>query len=402
MNSKLTLFFLSIFALILTNCSEDQTASDNPAASNSRYPFLYSNSDSVYMSWITQHKDDTFSLNFASYKNQTWSKSNTIAQDSSWFVNWADYPSIIADQNGPLAAHWLKKRPGGTYAYDVAISTVGSKKSWSQPLTPHFDSTATEHGFVSIIPWNKDTILAVWLDGRETANRSDEEYYNLDYAMTLRGALIGVDGIVKQRFLIDDSVCDCCQTSLIKTTNGAMVAYRNRTNNEIRDIYVSRFTGSQWTEPQVVYNDNWKIGGCPVNGPKLASADSMIVANWYTAAKDTPITKASISTDDGKSFNTPIVISKQSAGRVDAAIHNGKAYISWIEKADKKAEIRLTSIDGEQSLSTPIVVDKIDGSRKSGFPQMEVLGDKLIFAWTHIDGDTTSIKTKEMELPLSH
>lgn len=371
----------------------------NPATSNSVYPHLYSNGEQLYMSWITNNDDQTHTLNYAFYSDNEWSTPQTITTDSTWFVNWADFPSLIADGSGPVAAHWLNKKPGGPYAYDVNISTADTSGNWSQALTPHNDVTPTEHGFVSMIPWDTDSFLAVWLDGRQTDGRSDKDYYNLDYAMTLRGALISSEGVIKQRFLIDDAVCDCCPTSLVKTSNGAMVAYRNRTDNEIRDIYTSRFNGKQWTSPKAVHEDGWEMGACPVNGPKLAAEDSLVIIAWHTGATDTPDAKYAYSTDNGMTFSEPITLTNRSSlGRVDAEIHKGISYLSWMEKVENQAMLMMASFNKDKPITRFKTVTKLSASRKTGYPQMELLENKLIFAWTNPDSVQTEIITKKMSL----
>lgn len=393
---------LLLLVVILSACStagNKVSTFANPAGNHSQFPFLFSNGEELYMSWITHHPNEKiYSLNYARYASGSWSSVQSIAKDSSWFVNWADFPSVTADEQGLVAAHWLNKIPGGTYAYNVNISLL-TDGQWTAPVTPHFDNTATEHGFVSMVPWGKETVLAVWLDGRESAFRSDEEYYNLEKAMTLRGALISRSGEVLKSFIIDDAVCDCCQTSLVKTPNGAIVAYRNRTNNEVRDIYVSRFNGEKWTKPEAVFNDHWKIGACPVNGPKLASKDSLVVVAWPTAANMNPVVKASISTDGGLSFSQPQIVSNStSLGRVDAAIYQGDVFISWIEKNGEETLLKLKKIDRNGEPSKTILVSTINGSRKTGFPQLEMLDDQLIMAWTVISDSTNHVKTMKIKV----
>ncbi|MDZ7680168.1 MAG: hypothetical protein U5J63_00310 [Fodinibius sp.] len=403
MKASKKLCYLLIGFVIFGGCQQYQpqpSQMSNPTNQSAKYPHLYGSGEHLYMSWISE-KDTTHTLNYARYSSGHWSTPAVIAESSSWFVNWADYPSIIGNDK-PIAAHWLNKIPGGTYAYNIQISTTDSSEQWQPPFSPHNDGTATEHGFVSMIPWDDDTILAVWLDGRRSANRSPDEYYDISKAMTLRGALIATDGTVQRTFLIDEAVCDCCPTSLVKTDSGAVVAYRNRTDDEIRDIYLSRFDGTTWTDPASVHNDSWKIGACPVNGPKLAAADSTVLLAWHTEVNKSPTAKAVISQDYGASFGSPITLNKApSLGRVDAALHGEKAYVSWLEKSKNHADtakLQLGSFGIADTAVTTQTIDKLNSSRQTGFPQMESVGDTLIFAWTHVDSATTGITTKKMQL----
>jgi hypothetical protein len=82
-----------------------------------------------------------------------WSEAQTVSQGENWFVNWADFPSVVDLKDGSLTAHWLVKSGSSTYAYDVSIlRSKDGGKSWSKPIVPHRDNTKTEHGFVSLIP----------------------------------------------------------------------------------------------------------------------------------------------------------------------------------------------------------------------------------------------------------
>ena len=398
-NSKHFLLFILVGLFVGCNTTpENPEQFSNPTASNSVYPHLYSTGDQLYMSWITKNDGKTHSLNYASYSSDEWSTPKTIATDSTWFVNWADFPSIIADKNGPIAAHWLKLKNTGPLAYDVLISTVKSN-DWTDTIIPHNDGTSTEHGFVSMIPWDSDSFLAVWLDGRQTEGRSDEDYYNIDSAMTLRGALINRNGNIEQQFLIDNAVCDCCPTSLVKTSDGAIVAYRNRTNNEIRDIYTSQFNGKEWTNPKVVYNDGWEIGACPVNGPKLAAEDSLVAIAWHTGTNGNPTAKYAYSMNNGTSFSEPVILNKgTSLGRVDAEIYRGISYLSWMEKTEAKTMLKMASFSKDKPITKPNTVANLNESRSTGFPQMEQIENNLIFAWTNPDSAQTEVITKKMAI----
>jgi hypothetical protein len=82
------------------------------------------------------------------------------------------------------------------------------------------------------------------------------------WAMFYRSAL------QQSETLIDDRACECCATTAAVTSD-APIAFRNRTEDEIRDIYVPRFVNGKGTEPVAVHRDNSHIVACPVNGPAL-------------------------------------------------------------------------------------------------------------------------------------
>lgn len=390
---------LTFFTSCSTGDDNPVTLITNPAGPRSELPFLATDqAGNVFLSWILKDTTGTSAkLRYAELNGTNWSSPRTLAASDEWFLNWADYPTIVAENDRVTTAHTLRKVAGGTYSYNVNIYRSIGVNSWSEPITPHFDSTATEHGFVSMVPW-KNKILAVWLDGRRSENRTDEEYFDITRAMTLRSALIGNDGIISSPKRIDKSVCDCCNTSLALTNEGPIVAYRNRTDDEVRDIFVSRLINGEWSVPQPVANDGWDIASCPVNGPAIAASDSTVVVAWYTAANRKTQVKAALSSDNGKTFSNPVVINeKKPLGRVDAVISNdGSAYISWIEQSQQQTVVKIRALSQDTSLSAPLIIAPINPDRQSGFPQMELSKGNLIFAWTEVDSLNSSIRTARL------
>lgn len=242
-----------------------------PAQGSSGESHLFAGSNGkVYLSWLEKVEDEKYALRFSAHQESGWSAPGTIAQSREWFVNWADFPSLIALDDNRLAAHWLAKSGSGTYAYNVNIvqSTDGGS-TWGPAVTPHKDGTETEHGFVSMLPWFDDRIFAVWLDGRNFAEESAGQGQPAN-EMTLRFATLDRNGAIFDEAVLDTRVCECCQTSAARTKNGAVVAYRNRSEEEIRDISIVRWVEGRWTEPKTLHQDNWKFPGCPVNGPSVA------------------------------------------------------------------------------------------------------------------------------------
>jgi len=393
------LLLLPGLLLLLIACSPPEPAVreiESPAGPSSQLPYLTVDRDgTAFLSWAESHDSTGTVLKYARLDESTWSTPSTISHGDDWFVNWADFPTITVAEGNPLAAHWLHKIPGNTYSYEIRLTMASSDGEWGAAVTPHSDGTATEHGFVSLIPWANSSVLAVWLDGRRTAGRAEDEYADLSKAMTLRSAVISRDGSVTESRLIDESVCDCCQTSLAATGRGAIAAYRDRTGDEIRDIYVSRYRDGVWSEPTPVHEDNWKIGGCPVNGPAVAAREDRVLAAWFTGAGERSRVMASFSSDGGATFREPIRIDNGAAiGRVDAVLSEaGISYVSWMEQTENGAELRARTVDYHSySPGAAITVTPMDPSRSSGFPQMVLQNRKLLFAWTET-GNPTRIRT---------
>ncbi len=263
-------------------------------------PNLYvSSAGAVYLSYV-RRIDKGYALEFRECEldgnSLSWGTPVRVASGLDWFVNWADRPGVIVEGKRVFAS-WLVKSGPDTYAYDVMFSQSNDgARVWTEPKSLHDDGTLTEHGFVSRVLLPNDNVLVVWLDGRNYASSDDGP-------MTLRSAEVSPGGVVSNQRVIDDSVCDCCSTSLTLTKMGAAVAYRDRSDNETRDIFVARYDGETWSEPVAVHNDEWVIAGCPVNGPSIRWVEGWGVdVAWYTAAGGKPMVRLARSVDSGRSF----------------------------------------------------------------------------------------------------
>jgi hypothetical protein len=361
-----------------------------PAGGAATGPNLANGPDgAVYLSWIEQLPGDTHALRFATWKSGVLSPARTITSGADWFVNWADFPTMAALPDGTLAAHWLQRSGAGRYAYDVMVSlSRDGGSSWSAPLKPHRDGTESEHGFVSMFALS-DRFGVVWLDGRKHAaaqqRKSNGTGDGEDGEMTVRYTTITADGQLGEEIEVDGRACDCCQTSVAVTADGPLLVYRDRSANEIRDISVTRWLDGRWTPGQPIQADDWQVNFCPVNGPSAAAAGSRVAVAWYTAANDSPRVYVSFSNDAGAAFAQGIRVDQGAPlGRVDVQLlADDAALVSWLERTgERSADIRVRRVQGNGRTSAPATISQSSPERPSGFPQMIVHGDQVLFAWT--------------------
>jgi hypothetical protein len=367
----------------------------SPAGIGSAEPSLTTTPNGrVYMSWL-ERVDSAHALRFASLKGTTWSRPQTIRTGRDFFVNWADFPSLSVLDENRLAAHWLQKTGSGTYAYGVRIAqSSDGGRSWSAPLTPHRDSSDTEHGFVAM--WREAGKLGVvWLDGRNYA----KEGHDPTNEMMLLTTTIGSDGTRGVETRLDTRTCDCCQNAAAMTSNGPIIAYRDRSAREIRDIYVTRRVNGKWLRGAPVFDDNWRIDACPVNGPAIAAAGRRAAVAWFTAPDDKPRVSVAFSNDAGARFTKPVrVDAGNPAGRVDVALlRDGSALVTWVERiGGDTARVLARRVERNGRKSPARTVAESSAARASGFPRMTVSGEHVVFAWT------TSTKPSTVRVARAH
>lgn len=358
---------------------------DPPAKPGALGPNLSLDGGAVLLSWLepphpgVKPQEGNYALRFSRFENGRWSAPATAASGTDFFANWADFPSVTPDKRGRLLAHWAAKSGGEKYAYDVRLSLSGDRgRTWKPLGTAHDDKTPTEHGFVSVVLEGKGYRL-FWLDGRETGAGGHGE--GGPGAMTLRTALVG--DTVGASEVLDERVCDCCQTGAAATAGGPAVVYRDRSDSEVRDISVVRRAASRWTAPAPVHRDGWEIGGCPVNGPSIAASGRRLAVAWYTQAGDRPRVEVAFSSDAGAIFGPAAVVDGAAPlGRVDVVLDgNGDALVLWVASEGKAAAIRLARVTPTGRVGPAVTVAPTASSRSSGFPRVERAGDLLVVAW---------------------
>ncbi|MDJ0906878.1 MAG: sialidase family protein [Woeseiaceae bacterium] len=380
---------------MLSACAEspppfEPTSVAVPSAAGAKGPRISGSlQQGLILSWM-EADDSGAALHYSRWSDGQWSEPQTIVENVDMFVNWADMPSVQPMGENTLAAHWLEMSADLTYSYDVVfVQSADGGGTWSEPLRPHDDGTPTEHGFVSMFADESGTGL-IWLDGRKTGNEKTGD--PADTGMTLRAATIGGDSTLQDEQLVDELICDCCQTDIAIASSGAVAVYRDRSPDEIRDISVTRRIDGRWTPGRPIAADNWEIPGCPVNGPAIVAAGEFVAVAWFTGAGGHPLVKLAMSSDSGATFAAPIeVAAGATQGRVGLALlDNGDVAVSWLQSGESGTHpvfARRYSAAGAPGPARLVTPDAAAFS----FPQIALSGDDLVFVWTETEAAINSL-----------
>lgn len=359
---------------------------DNPATGASRLPRLkLMPNGNILMSWVDQQGVNS-TLKFSVWSNGHWIRQGEVAQGDHWFVNWSDFPSVVAIDEQFWLSHYLVKQAGDKH-YDVVLSISNDAGlTWKAIGSPHHGKGRAE--FAAIFPLGEDAGI-VWLDGRDYLNKEERtKHPEKSGNFNLRYTTVHRDGSTGTEQVIDNNTCTCCWPSVALTDKGPIAAWRGRTDSEIRDNRVSLLRDGRWASPTPLGNEGWEIAGCPVNGPSLAARGNQVVAAWFTAEGERPRVRAAFSNDGGQTFGKPIEIDEIAPlGRISLVWQNDRsAIVSWMTRADstnKNANLALRVIHTDGSADNIKSVAKVSASRDTGVPQLAILPDgKVMLAWT--------------------
>ena len=373
----------------------------SPAGPASAQPQLTASEHGLILSWL-ENAGSTTTFKFSQRTATGWSDPLPIVSGPDFFANFADLPSVVRLADRTLVAHWLKM--SGTdpesEAYDVQLTrSTDDGRTWSPAFSPHHDGTKQEHGFASLFDVRGAGLGLIWLDGRAIKPPATPGEDGVG-DMSLRAAVYDRSWKQLSEDAVDLRVCECCPTSAASTSDGVVVAYRGRSADEIRNIYVARLVDGKWSTPAPVHDDGWQIDGCPVNGPAVSAAGRTVAVAWFTVQKDLGQAFVAFSQDAGRTFGAPIRVDDAgSLGKVDLELLlDGSAVASWIELAGGKPAFKIRRVEPSGQRSAAIVVADMGTNRNSGYPRMARRGNELVFAWTGTD-DSLQVKTAVARLP---
>lgn len=360
----------------------------SPASGSSAEPQLTVEGDKTILSWVDMAGPHP-AVRFAERTPSGWSDARGVVSGHDLVVNSADVPSVRALADGTLAAHWLQQNGSDPEAYDVRLAwSKDEGRTWTRPVSPHHDATKTMHGFASLFQAPGAGLGVVWLDGRSTNPEAPEGQQG---DMSLRAAIYGRDGKQLQDAVVDTRVCECCSTAAAATSDGVVVAYRNRSADEIRDIHVSRLAGDRWNAPTAVHNDGWKITACPINGPAISARGPNVAVAWFNARNSQGQAFAAFSRDGARTFGPPIrVDDKASLGRVGVElVSDAAAVVTWVEFSSQGSQLRARLINRNGTRAPAATIAAMSGTR---YPRVARGLKEVLFAWTESSRDSSRVR----------
>lgn len=315
--------------------------------------------------------------------------SRTIVESERVVANWADFPRVLALTEVDWIVCFLERLGEGKYDYGVRITaTRDAGATWSEPRWLHEHVGPGEHGFVSLARVDERTALAVWLDGRDLRETENGPMG----ATGLYARRVALDGELGSERLLDPRVCDCCQTDVVVLGDGsALVAYRDRTEDEIRDVKVLRLTDDA-ARPVFDSLERFRFEGCPVNGPAIAARGDQVALVWFAPElAGGGRVRMVTSHDRGATFQAATTLDDDALGRVEVGFRAGRglaiaieAVAVWLDDAGPRREWRFAVFQPSTHASPLARVVEFgelgptrDG-RESGFPRAVVLNQTFI------------------------
>jgi hypothetical protein len=288
-------------------------------------------------------------------------------------------PKIAVKGDGSIVAVYETSSPTKENEYASYLRYTQSfdkGKTWSPPGYVHTDTAnGKSHSFAAITKLSNGEIGASWLD---------EAFNDKQGGRPVKFASTDGNKGFKKEILIDSVACECCRTSISSDDRGNIsIVYRDIINGSIRDMSVSKSTnnGQSFSHPVWFSGDNWKINGCPHNGPSVITAGNVTYTAWFTGGAQKGVYYSEM--DNKNKILVKRQISANARNIQLCLLPRGTRVLAYNE-----------SVQAADSFYSKIVVNKIEDNKvfakditsakaHAAYPVIKAFEtDKVIVAWS--------------------
>lgn len=360
--------------------------------------FTRDNKGNTAISWVRMYADSTFVFCYAiSSDGKNFGDPVTVPGSSNIQPHGENLPKIVFKPSGEIIALWGAANPNPKNKYSGLVfyaQSFDEGKTWTVPKPLVTDTASYDQRYydIALLPGGEAGII--WLDNRKTTAHEGSGLY---YAATQ-----GKNGFENGR-LISQPCCQCCRTDLFADRQGRIhVLFRGIIEDSIRDMVhiVSTDDGKTFSAPQLISKDNWVVKGCPHTGPAMTENSNGLHFAWFTGGQKHG-SFYTRSADNGKTFMTPDSISSTGSHPQVAALTNGLLVIAWDEGSVwnnvpyKRIGVQIRDITGKSGGKTFITGERSFAS----YPVLSPLDDSTsLVAYTKREGNKPYIAYQRVKV----
>lgn len=279
----LSLLVMSCNSHIVRKYSGQQTLlSDKSTKASSVY--LTTNEDHTpVISWIQYNEEDEPTMFYAkwNYTTDRFDKEGTIPIPKNASTHEEGMPKIAFKNDGTIMVVYESSTPSPGKKWGVTdlqfMQTIDHGKTWSTGRSvPSNRNLDASQSFSGICQLGNGEIGVAWLDTYKAPGTKSRP---VKFAQSTR------NGSFTKPITIESKGCECCRVAVSSDKNGNVaVAYRDLTEESVRDISIvnSNDNGKSFSQPQDFSGEQWKVDGCPHNGPSLAKWKNNTYATWFS------------------------------------------------------------------------------------------------------------------------
>jgi len=296
-------------------------------------------------------------------------------------------PQIVADKQGNVfLAYAFFKDSNWNAQINTARSSDGGK-TFTSPVSLVQDNSSQR--FPSVLLRADNSIFISWIDKRLVAAAKQGGEKRLGGSIAYSFSNDGGKTFQVEQFA-NQSTCECCRIGgSLDPQDQPVIAYRAIFSGGIRD-QASQVISAKGAEPiRRVAEDDWKTDACPHHGPSIAvSGSGKFHVAWYTQGSKRSGVFYANSTNQGMSYSRPTKIGSEgtNVSRPYLLALGQQVWLVWKEFDGTHSLVYIKqSIDDGKTWDTPKIISKT--SDYSDHPLLINQGDAVFLSWlTRADG----------------
>lgn len=333
----------------------------------------------VMLSWTEKDAQGmvSFCVAFSKDNGKTFSEKNVIYSGTGIGNSRMMRAKVLSKKDGSFVAVFTNRgeaattssgRGGGRSSNLVYCISKDGAATWTAPQSVDSDpKQGIVRGFFDAVVMANDEIAVSYL--KDVANSTKHEERDLRL-------VVSKNGVMQPEKLIDPVVCDCCPINMFVDGTGALnVIYRDN-NDNIRDMakMVSTDNAETFSKSQILYNDGWKIMGCPHSGAVSSVYGKNALISWFSGADTEKGIR--LVTQEGKKL---LVINDPSAKNQALVGSAQTSVLLWEQNKaeDGLSQIAFRKISNGKVAETAWIEESLNGTNAVGL----TIGNQLLVAY---------------------
>lgn len=372
---KIKFIFFALTFILMTNLvSFAKPILDDTTKAYSMPLLVKTPQGDVLLTWMEKDNagKSSFCLAFSKDNGKTFEDKKVIYSGMGVNSSRLMRAKLLTKKDGSLVAVFSNRpetsTPGvGRRAAEIVYCISTDKgNTWTAPQPVDTDPTkGIMRGFFDAVLMANDEVAVAYL--KDVKNSTKHEERDLRLAITKNGAF-------QDEKLIDPVVCDCCNISMLLDANGALNIYYRDNNNDIRDIakITSTDNAQSFSKPEILYNDNWQIKGCPHNGATASMFGKSSLIAWFSGTTNQPGIR--LVTQEGKQ----LFVLDGTAKNAYLSSQNQNAALFWEQAQENNiSKIAYRKVSKDKVSETLLINDSANGINPTGL----VLDNQMIVAY---------------------
>ncbi|HYR29290.1 MAG TPA: sialidase family protein [Thermoanaerobaculia bacterium] len=315
---------------------------------------------------------------------KSWPAGTRITREAETIdANGESRPKLALGSKGEVYVSWTRSGKK-SHSGDVRFSrSVDGGKTFDAPRTINDDGVERTHRFDTLAVAADGTVHLAWVDARDAdaAKAAEKPYIGaaLYHAVSRdRGATFAANRKIK------DHICECCRIARTFDEDGNLVLLWRDAAGNLRDHVLIRLTpqGKVAGEPARATTDNWKINGCPHQGPSIAvGRDGVTHMVWFTGeGPNGPGAFYGRLDANGKAMGAPHRLTPLTMSRGVVEVQGSRVIVAWKESRTAGAAVMVsTSSDNGATFSAPRAVAETSGM--SDHPLLVTSAGGVYLSW---------------------